>query len=56
MTVTFTGVKNGRPTFKFGNRAPPQWLREYAERVEIKDGEAYAKGRKLETGETIKEH
>lgn len=55
MKVIYQGVKNGRPSFEFGDRAPPEWLRQYAARVEIKDGAAYDKGRKLEAGETIEE-
>lgn len=53
MTVTFTGVKNNRPTFEFGDRAPPEWLRELAARIQIKDGKAYIGSRELQAGEEV---
>lgn len=52
--ATFTGVKNGRPQFDFGNHtAPPDWLLKLASEGRVVNDEFIAHGRALKRGETV---
>lgn len=51
--ITYTGLKNNRPTFDGFDAAPPKWLREA--QWEVRDGELYARGRKIAVGDEVRE-
>lgn len=51
--MSFVGVRNGRPNFDFGDRAPTKAEREIAEKVRIEGEKAFLGGRQLARGEKV---
>lgn len=50
-SAVFTGVRNGRPNFDFGNRtAPPDWLLKLERSGKVEGDQFIFQGKPLEVG------
>lgn len=53
MKVTFVGIRNGRPRFEFGDRVPPQWLRDLLPSIRITGDSIVIAGKTYAPGSVI---